>query len=369
MGLSAAPPADGPVPVTVLTGWLGAGKTTLLNRILGGDHGRRYAVVVNEFGSVGIDHELLVGADEELFELNNGCVCCTVRGDLIRTLHTLLAHRQRFDAVIVETTGLADPGPVAQTFFVDPVLRERTRLDAVVTVVDAHHVLERIAESAEAVEQIAFADQIVLNKTDLADASRLQQVRQRLAGLNPTAQVHEAQRGDVALDRILGHGGFDLARIEASRLGVVAPGGTPSAQSGTPHVHGPDCAHAGDHHGHGQDEQCLSHDATDAQPAPLHDHGLHSIVLSTRRPLDAQRVQAWLTDLVRTHGADILRAKGILDIAQDPRRLVFQSVHMVMEGDWQRPWTAQDERYSRLVLIGRHLQAQAWQAGLDACVA
>lgn len=362
MGVSAAPPADVPVPVTVLTGWLGAGKTTLLNRILGGDHGRRYAVVVNEFGAVGIDHELLVGADEELFELNNGCVCCTVRGDLIRTLHTLLAHRQRFDAVIVETTGLADPGPVAQTFFIDPVLRERTRLDAVVTVVDAHHVLERLAESAEAVEQIAFADQIVLNKTDLVDATRLQQVRQRLSALNPTAQVHEAQRGDVPLDGILGHGGFDLARIEASRLGPVASRHASAAPAAIGHVHGPDCAHDHDPHGPG-------HGPTDAPPAPLHDHGIHSIVLSTRRPLDALRVQAWLTELVRTHGADILRAKGILDIAGDPRRLVFQSVHMVMEGDWQRAWTAHDDRYSRLVLIGRHLQADAWQAELDACAA
>lgn len=358
---------DAPVPVTVLTGWLGAGKTTLLNRILGGDHGRRYAVVVNEFGAVGIDHELLVGADEELFELNNGCVCCTVRGDLIRTLHTLLAHRHRFDAVIVETTGLADPGPVAQTFFVDPVLREKTRLDAVVTVVDAHHVLERLTESAEAVEQIAFADQIVLNKTDLVDATRLRQVRQRLAGLNPTAQIHEAQRGDVPLARILGQGGFDLARIEASRLGAAVPRRASPTPAGMDHVHGPDCAHGDDGHGHGG--HVLGHGSTDAPPAPLHDHGIHSVVLSTHRPLDAQRVQAWLTELVRTHGADILRAKGILDIAGDPRRLVFQSVHMVMEGDWQRAWTAHDDRYSRLVLIGRHLQADAWQAELDACAA
>ncbi|MGA1316448.1 MAG: CobW family GTP-binding protein [Rubrivivax sp.] len=367
MGLSAAPPADVPVPVTVLTGWLGAGKTTLLNRILGGDHGRRYAVVVNEFGAVGIDHELLVGADEELFELNNGCVCCTVRGDLIRTLHTLLAHRQRFDAVIVETTGLADPGPVAQTFFVDPVLRERTRLDAVVTVVDAHHVLERLADSAEAVEQIAFADQIVLNKTDLVDTFGLQRVRERLTRLNSTAQVHVAQRGDVPLDRLLGHGGFDLDRLEASRLELHPQCQPPSGVAGSCHVHGLNCAHDSHDPDHAHHDHGLA--TTDTLPASLHDHDIRSIVLRAHRPLDGARVQAWLTNLVRTHGANILRAKGILDIAGDPRRMVFQSVHMVMEGDWQRLWKPDDERYSRVVLIGRHLQDQAWQAALQDCVA
>ena len=357
------------IPVTVLTGYLGAGKTTLLNRILTGDHGKRYAVIVNEFGEIGIDNDLVVGADEDVFEMNNGCVCCTVRGDLIRVVAGLMKRQKpgapAFDAIIVETTGLADPGPVAQTFFIDPVLREKTRLDAVVTVVDAHHVLERLAQSAEAVEQIAFADQIVLNKTDLVDATRLRQVHQRLAGLNPTAQIHEAQRGDVPLARILGQGGFDLARIEASRLGAAVPRRASPTPAGMDHVHGPDCAHGDDGHGHGG--HVLGHGSTDAPPAPLHDHGIHSVVLSTHRPLDAQRVQAWLTELVRTHGADILRAKGILDIAGDPRRLVFQSVHMVMEGDWQRNWTVHDDRYSRIVLIGRHLQADAWQAELEAC--
>jgi len=280
----------------------------------------------------------------------------------IRILLSLHKRPERFDHVIVETTGLADPGPVAQTFFVDDDVRARTELDSVTTVVDALHLPLRLGDSKEAVEQIAFADQLVLNKTDLVDATRLQQVRQRLAALNPTAQVHEAQRGDVPLARILGQGGFDLARLEASRLGTAMPRRPSPAPTEMHHVHGPDCAH-------GDDGHALGHAPTDAPPAPLHDHGIHSIVLSTHRPLDALRVQAWLTELVRAHGADILRAKGILDIAGDPRRLVFQSVHMVMEGDWQRNWTVHDDRYSRIVLIGRHLQADAWQAELEACAA
>src|SRR3954467_9884317 len=196
-------------PVTVLTGYLGAGKTTLLNRILTEDHGKKYAVIVNEFGEVGIDNDLIVGADEEVFEMNNGCVCCTVRGDLIRVVSGLMKRKGGFDAIIVETTGLADPGPVAQTFFVDEDVRARTRLDSVTAVVDAKHVLLRLADSREAAEQIAFADQIVLNKTDLVSEEELRTIETRLRKLNPLAPIHRAQRATVALDQVLGRSGFD----------------------------------------------------------------------------------------------------------------------------------------------------------------
>ncbi|MFM8767024.1 MAG: CobW family GTP-binding protein [Rubrivivax sp.] len=364
---------DARVPVTVLTGWLGAGKTTLLNRILQAEDGRRYAVVVNEFGEIGIDHELLVGAREELFELSNGCVCCTVRGDLIRTLHALLARSDRFDAIVVETTGLADPGPVAQTFFVDPLLRERTQLDSITTVVDAHHVLDRLARSREAVEQVAFADQIVLNKADLVDASTLAQVRRHLSRLNPLAPVQVARRADVPLSALLGCGSFDLQRIVGLEPGFL------SAVSGSAAQH---IAHG--EPGHVHDEHCAHHDPLQDPPEGLgHDHapdpragglqgdphGVRSIALTSRRPMDATRVERWLTGLVKTRGADILRAKGIVDVAGDERRLVFQAVHMILEGDWQRPWRTGEDRFSRLVFIGRHLDAQLWQGQFDACAA
>ncbi len=355
---------DARVPVTVLTGWLGAGKTTLLNRILQAGDGRRYAVVVNEFGEIGIDHELLVGAREELFELSNGCVCCTVRGDLIRTLHALLARAGGFDAIIVETTGLADPGPVAQTFFVDPWLRERTRLDSITTVVDAHHVLQRLACSREAVEQVAFADQIVLNKADLVEASTLAAVRRQLSRLNPLAPVHVARRSDVPLAQLLGCGGFDLQRIVGLEPDFLSAAPAPAEHHvahGEPgHVHDEHCAHH-DHHDHGADHG--------SQPLQGDPHGVRSVALTSRRPMDAARVEHWLTELVRTRGADILRAKGIVDVAGDERRLVFQSVHMILEGDWQRPWRPGEERYSRLVFIGRDLDPKAWQAQFDACAA
>jgi G3E family GTPase len=356
---------DTRVPVTVLTGWLGAGKTTLLNRILQSEDGRRYAVVVNEFGEIGIDHELLVGAREELFELSNGCVCCTVRGDLIRTLHALLARTGSFDAIIVETTGLADPGPVAQTFFVDPVLRERTQLDSITTVVDAHHVLERLNRSREAVEQVAFADQIVLNKADLIDARTLEAVQRQLFRLNPLAPVHVARQADVPLSTLLGRGGFDLQRIVGLHPGFLsAPAGSavPQIPHGEPgHVHDEYCAH----HAHGHDHR-PDHGSTQALDGP---HGVRSIALISRRPMDAARVERWLTELVRTRGVAILRSKGIVDVAGDERRLVFQSVHMILEGDWQRPWRPGEDRYSRLVFIGRDLDPQAWQAQFDACAA
>ena len=367
--------SDTRIPVTVLTGYLGAGKTTLLNRILSEDHGHRYAVIVNEFGEVGIDHELItrqraapgagdlageraaqgakLGVDvlhsnEELFEMNNGCICCTVRGDLIRTLHTLLLRPDKFDAILVETTGLADPGPVAQTFFVDPQLREKTRLDSITTLVDARHITAQLASSREAVEQVAFADQIVLNKTDLTDEAGLLAVEAALRRINPLASLQRAHRSRVALATVMGRGGFDLQRIVALEPDFLQP-----AHGAAGHVHDEHCGHEPDHF---QNHHDHSHDA-----------GITSVSLQSTRPMSAEHVQQWLASLVATQGADILRSKGIVNVADDERRMVFQSVHRVLEGDWQRPWRADEPRHSRLVFIGRKLDAKALQAGFDAC--
>ncbi len=334
------------IPVTILTGYLGAGKTTLLNRILTEDHGHRYAVIVNEFGEIGIDNDLILNTDEELFEMNNVCICCTERGDQIRTLHDLLARNaageKKFDAIIVETTGLADPGPVAQTFFVDHALRERTLLDSVTTVVDAKYLLLRLADSREAVEQIAFADQIVLNKTELVSAAELQMIEARLRKINPLAPIHHAQRANVALDKVLGRGGFDLERIALLEPDFITAG----------HVHDEHCAHDCDH----------AHDHT-------HDGDIQSISLTSQTPMDEQRISDWLNHLVATQGKDILRAKGIIDVKDQPRRLVFQTVHMLLEGDWQKAWKPDGARFSRLVFIGRNLNEAALRAGFESCAA
>ena len=336
-------------PVTVLTGYLGAGKTTLLNRILTEDHGKRYAVIVNEFGEIGIDNDLVVGADEEVFEMNNGCVCCTVRGDLIRVLSGLMKRKGGFDAIVVETTGLADPGPVAQTFFVDEEVRARTRLDSVTTVVDAKHLPLRLADSKEAAEQIAFADQIVLNKTDLVSEDELKSVEAAIRRLNPLAPIHRAQRSDVPLDTILGRGGFDLGRITELEPEFLNP-----AHGEAGHVHDEHCDHDQDHH-HGHDH--------------VAEAGIRGVALSSDKPVDGVRVTQWLNDLIATKGPDILRAKGILDVKGEDRRLVFQAVHMIMEGDFQRPWKDGESRYSRLVFIGRDLDEAALRAGFEATAA
>jgi G3E family GTPase len=339
------------IPVTVLTGYLGAGKTTLLNRILSEDHGRRYAVIVNEFGEVGIDNDLILNTDEELFEMNNGCICCTVRGDLIKTMHGLLAKRGNFDAIVVETTGLADPGPVAQTFFVDSFLQERTALDSVTTVVDAKHILLRLADSREAVEQIAFADQIVLNKTELVTDQELREIEARLRRINPLAPIHRAQRSNVALDKVLGRGGFDIERIVSLEPDFLDPG---HGEAG--HVHDEHCGH--DHHGH-------DHHAHDHE----HDAGIHSISLTSHVPMDGGKISDWLAYVVQSQGKDILRAKGIIDVKGESRRLVFQAVHMLLEGDLQKPWKPGEERYSRLVFIGRDLDENALRIGFESCAA
>jgi hypothetical protein len=349
--------APAKIPVTVLTGYLGAGKTTLLNRILSEDHGKRYAVIVNEFGEIGIDNDLIVGADEEVFEMNNGCVCCTVRGDLIRVLSGLMKRKGGFDAIIIETTGLADPGPVAQTFFVDEDVKARTKLDSVTTVVDAKHVLLRLSDSKEAREQIAFADQIVLNKTDLVSEDDLRMLEARLRRLNPLAPIHRAQRSNVPLDTILGRGGFDLDRIVSIEPEFLNP-----AHGEAGHVHDEHCDHD-----HGHDHH--HHDHGHAKASDIHDDDIRGISLRLDRPLDGGKITNWLNDVLASQGPDILRAKGIIDVAGDERRLVFQAVHMILEGDFQRPWKTTDERHSRLVFIGRDLDEAKLRAGFEACAA
>ncbi len=351
-------------PVTVLTGYLGAGKTTLLNRILTEDHGKRYAVIVNEFGEVGIDNDLVVGADEEVFEMNNGCVCCTVRGDLIRVLSGLMKRKGGFDAIVVETTGLADPGPVAQTFFVDDDVRARTQLDSVTTVVDAKHLPLRLADSKEAVEQIAFADQIVLNKTDLVSEAELLAVEASIRRINPLAPIHRTTRSQVPLDAILGRGSFDLDRITELEPQFLNP-----AHGEEGHVHDEHCDHD---HGHDHHHDHHGHDHGHDH-GHVHDHaaeaGIKGVSLTADKPLDGIRVTSWLNQLLAEKGVDILRAKGIVDIKGDDRRLVFQAVHMILEGDYQRPWTDKDQRYSRMVFIGRDLDEAALKAGFEGCIA
>jgi G3E family GTPase len=339
------------IPVTVLTGYLGAGKTTVLNRILSEPHGKKYAVIVNEFGEIGIDNDLVVGADEEVFEMNNGCVCCSVRGDLIRVVQGLMKRQSRggspFDGIVIETTGLADPGPVAQTFFVDDEVRAKTKLDSVTTVVDAKHIHMRLSDSREAREQIAFADQIVLNKTDLVDEAELAAIEARLRRLNPLAPIHRATRAGVPLEAILGRGGFDLDRILDLEPEFLNP---PHGEAG--HAHDETCAH--------EDHDHAVHDHE-------HDEDIRGVALRLDRPLDAEKVTRWLNELLARQGPDILRAKGILDIAGEERRLVFQAVHMILEGDFQRTWRPDVGRSSRMVLIGRNLEEALLRLGFLAC--
>jgi G3E family GTPase len=314
------------IPVTVLTGYLGAGKTTLLNRILSESHGKKYAVVINEFGELGVDNDLVIDTDEEVFEMNNGCICCTVRGDLIRIVSQLVKRKGQLDGIIIETTGLADPSPVAQTFFVDDQVKTRSRLDAIVTVVDAKHLLARLEDSHEAEEQVAFADVVVLNKTDLVTPAELDGVEARIRSINRSARVLRAQKADVPIAELMDQGAFDLGRILEMEPAFLT----------------------------GEDDH-------------EHDDAVNSVSLTSDAPLDMQRFNAWIGTVLVERGRDILRTKGILHLQGDDQRFAFQAVHMIADGDYIGPWKDDDPRQSRIVFIGRNLNRPELRRGFEAC--
>jgi G3E family GTPase len=443
------------IPVTVLTGFLGSGKTTLLNRILTEHHGKRIAVIENEFGEIGIDQALVINADEEVFEMNNGCICCTVRGDLIRILGNLMKRRDKFDHILVETTGMADPGPVAQTFFVDDELRDLFALDGIVTLVDAKHVRLHLDDSSECKEQIAFADVLVLNKTDLVTELELEQLERRVTSMNSMAKVLRAQNANVPIPAVLDVGGFDLDRAVATKPTFLEPeypfewAGTFEVEEGTYELlleDGPDPSmdvvvsylesdeQAGTRTAAERAVRAWSEPARSIAPAgrieagspepvrlkleaagpkrfelrmpragriglytqhlPVefrlqvlrggapcrpsseqelapghsHDDQVTSVGIHLEGEIDGDRLNEWVSELLREKGTDIFRMKGILSIKGSPNRFVFQGVHMLFDGREDRPWGAQP-RASDLVFIGRSLNRAELTRGFERCLA
>jgi len=322
---------DQMVPVTILTGFLGAGKTTLLNRILREDHGHRIAVIENEFGETGVDSEIIEKADEQIVEMNNGCICCTVRGDLIRILGDLKDRRQkgslRFDRVVIETTGMADPGPVAQTFFTDEDIGAYYLLDSIVTVVDAKHAPGQLDEFTEAQQQVGFADRILISKTDLVDEAAVKQLSQRIHRMNPRAPVKKVHFGEAPIGEILDIRGFNLNAILELDPEFLAD----------------------THHDH-------------------HDE-VESFVFRSDKPFEGDKLEQFLSGMIQVYGPDLLRYKGVLWMKDNPHRVVFQGVQMLMGGDMGKPWLTTDTKQSVLVFIGKKLPKELFLAGLEQCLA
>ncbi|MBM3725913.1 MAG: GTP-binding protein [Acidobacteria bacterium] len=440
------------IPVTVLTGFLGSGKTTLLNRILTENHGKRIAVIENEFGEVGVDNELIVNAEEEIFEMNNGCICCTVRGDLIRILGNLMKRRDRFDHIMIETTGLADPAPVAQTFFVDDEMKERMALDGIVTLVDTKHIWQHIDDSDEAKEQVAFADVILLNKIDLVPPGEVDKLEARIREMNPAARIYRTRDAAIEMDRILGLGGFNLDRalqVDPKFLEPEYPfewGGVYELATGTHEFvmqDGPDPmmsitvmpVKSADYQGlegaqmdavltfssqekpvelggaikpgpdlhqlilrgdgekrflievpasgsyalfteHHPDEfSAALHGSGPLQavvskqykPDHEHDEEVSSVGFNVAGDLDQRKLNSWLRDLLMKKGPDIFRMKGVLSIAGETSRFVFQGVHMLFDGRPDREW-GKEPRHNSFIFIGRNLDRAELTEGFMKCL-
>lgn len=370
---------DQMVPVTILTGFLGAGKTTLLKRILTEYHGKRIAVIENEFGPESIDNELLVqDQEEEIIELSNGCVCCTVRGDLMRTLIDLRKRHEsgalKFERVIIETTGMANPGPVCQTFFMDDDIAEYYRLDAVVTIVDAKHGMDTLDEQEEAQKQVGFADRILISKKDLVTEAEYAALRRRIVNMNPRAAIEAVNFGDTDLKQIIDISGFNLNTIldiDPLFLADDHPDAAHDHDHG--HDHGHDHAHAHDHdHGHDHDhETCTNpdHNHGHQHAKPAHNDNIGAFVFKSDKPFDPERLEEFLGGVVQVYGPDLLRYKGILYMKGINKRMLFQGVHMLMGAEPGKPWLANEKKNTKMVFIGRKLPQEIFTKGLEQCLA